>query len=135
MTVEDAFLLATRQGGRALRRNDLGVIKKGAKADIIVFDGDTPNMAGWTDPVAAVMLHANVGDIRHVLVGGEFRKRDGKLILQNGGEWPEFQAKFAEIARRIQSENSAPPKMGEKFWGVGEWGDVEVMSTRRHMQK
>ena len=43
MSVEDAFLLATRQGGRAVRRNDVGVLKVGAKADIVCFDGTYAN--------------------------------------------------------------------------------------------
>ncbi len=130
MKVEDAFLLATRQGARALRRNDLGVLKVGAKADIVVFDGTAPNMAGWTDPVAAVILHANVGDIKHVLVGGEWRKWDGKLVLKDG-DWPSFQKKFAEMARRIQGENPRPQPLGEKFFGMKDFVDVEVMTTTR----
>ena len=87
-------------------------------------------MVGWTDPIAAVVLHANVGDIEHVLVGGEFRKRDGKLLLKNG-DWTDFRKKFAEIARRIQGQNRERPPRGEKLFGVGEWGDVETMTTRR----
>ncbi|KAI9881884.1 MAG: hypothetical protein M1823_006404, partial [Watsoniomyces obsoletus] len=63
MTAEQAFLLATRQGGLALRKNDIGVLKEGAKADVVIFNGDSPGMLGWSDPVAAVVLHANVGDI------------------------------------------------------------------------
>lgn len=78
--VEEAFLMATRQGGRALRHDDIGVIKVGAKADLVVFNGDSPNMLGWSDPIAAVVLHANPGDIEHVLVDEEFRKRDFKLV-------------------------------------------------------
>jgi cytosine/adenosine deaminase-related metal-dependent hydrolase len=46
MTANQAFLLATRNGGLALRRGDLGVIKVGAKADLVVFDGLSPNMLG-----------------------------------------------------------------------------------------
>lgn len=76
------------------------------------------------------MLHANVSDIETVIVGGEVRKRDGKLVLKNG-EWPEFREKFAEVARRIQRQNTERPARPAKFWGVGEWGDVEVMTTRR----
>lgn len=72
--------MATRQGGRALRRGDVGVIKVGAKADLAVFNGDSPNMLGWSDPIAAVVLHANPGGVEHVLVDGEFRKRDFKLV-------------------------------------------------------
>jgi cytosine/adenosine deaminase-related metal-dependent hydrolase len=44
MSVNQAFLLATRNGGLALKRPDLGVIAPGAKADIVVFKGDYPNM-------------------------------------------------------------------------------------------
>jgi hypothetical protein len=57
------------------------VLVEGAKADIVVFDGTSPNMLGWDDPVAAVILHSNPGDVEHVLVNGEFRKRDFKLVV------------------------------------------------------
>ena len=76
MSVNQAFLLATRNGGLALKRPDLGVIAPGAKADIVVFKGDSPNMIGWVDPVAAVILHSNVGDVEHVLVNGQFKKKE-----------------------------------------------------------
>ncbi|KAK5718321.1 hypothetical protein LTR17_015674 [Elasticomyces elasticus] len=130
MAVEEAFLMATRQGARALRRDDLGVLKVGAKADVVCFDGTAPNMAGWVDPVAAVILHANVGDIRHVLVGGKWRKRDGELVMKED-DWGSFQKRFADMARKIQRENKDPQALGEKFMGMNEWADVEVMTTRR----
>ena len=41
----------------ALRRDDLGVIVPGAKADIAMFCGDSPNVIGSEDPVVAVILH------------------------------------------------------------------------------
>src|SRR3569833_3342079 len=47
MSVDQAFLLATRKGGLALRRNDIGVIAEGAKADLVVWDGDSPALLGW----------------------------------------------------------------------------------------
>lgn len=129
MSVEDAFLLATRQGGQALHREDIGVIKVGAKADLVCFDGNSPNMVGWTNAVAAVVLHSNVGDIRHVLVDGEFRKRDGSLVTKSRS-WEEIRTLFAEVAKRIQQENSNPPPIPEKFWGGGEYGDVETAHVR-----
>jgi cytosine/adenosine deaminase-related metal-dependent hydrolase len=129
MTVEDAFLLATRQGALAVRRDDIGVLKVGAKADIVCFDGGAPNMAGWTDPVAAVILHANAGDVRDVLVNGRFVKRSGELVLRDG-DWESFRGRFVEIARRIHRENPEPQAYPEKFMGRGEWIVPEVMSTR-----
>ncbi|EON98427.1 putative amidohydrolase family protein [Phaeoacremonium minimum UCRPA7] len=70
VSANQAFLMATRHGGLALHRDDLGIIAEGAKADLVVFSTDSPGLLGWVDPVAAVILHANVGDIEHVLVGG-----------------------------------------------------------------
>ena len=101
MSVNQAFLLATRAGGLALRRPDIGVLVEGAKADIVVFDGTSPNMLGWADPVAAVMLHSNVGNIEHVLVDGQFRKRDFSLVVP--GNYSQTAKDFMASARRIQS--------------------------------
>lgn len=130
MSVVDAFLLATRQGGQALRRNDIGVIKVGAEADIVCFDGESPNMIGWTNAVAAVVLHANVGDVKHVLVGGHFRKRDGQLVTKTEN-WDKIRAEFGEVARRIQRQNAQPPSIPDTFWGGGSYGDVEVAAIQR----
>ena len=128
MTAMQAYLLATRHGGLALRRKDIGVLKVGAKADIVIFRGDSPNMIGWEDPVAAIVLHANVGDVEHVLVEGEFRKWDGDLILKTG-TWEELSANFKETAARIQKTNEVPPPLPETFFGQGKFGDVEVVEA------
>ncbi|KAL2830821.1 hypothetical protein BDW59DRAFT_140866 [Aspergillus cavernicola] len=130
MAVEQAFLLATRQGGRALRRDDIGVITVGAKADLVVFNGDGPNMLGWSDPVAAVILHAHPGDVEHVLVDGEWRKRDFQLVNLSQ-PWEELRSQFVEAARRIQPQLATPPPLRDRLWGVGEFGDVECASTLR----
>ncbi|KAL5341369.1 hypothetical protein BJX70DRAFT_386680 [Aspergillus crustosus] len=128
MAVEQAFLLATRQGGRALRRDDIGVLKVGAKADLVVFDGAAPNMLGWSDPIAAVILHANPGDVEHVLVDGEWKKRDFRLV-NLPVPWGELRERFLEASRRIQPMLATPPPLPERLWGVGEFGDVEKVST------
>lgn len=131
MTVEQGFLLATRQGGRSLWRDDIGVIKVGAKADLVVFNGDSPNMLGWSNAVAAVMLHANVGDIEHVLVDGVFRKRDFKLV-NTKLPWKEVKERFLEAARRIQSQAFPLPAVPENLWGHFPTGKTEVVTTLRH---
>ncbi|KZV97343.1 Metallo-dependent hydrolase [Exidia glandulosa HHB12029] len=99
MSAKQAFFLATRNGALALRRDDLGVVKVGAKADLVVFDGTSPNMLGWSDPVAAIILHSHVSDVQHVLVDGEFRKRDGKIVF---GDFKAVSERFLQSRDRIQ---------------------------------
>lgn len=114
MSVNQAFLLATRNGGLALRRPDLGVISEGAKADIIVWDGSSPSLLGWVDPVAAVILHASVGDIEHVLVDGKFMKKDRKLVVDG---YEKVREKFLKSARKIQAvyKDMPLPDLGDVF--------------------
>lgn len=131
LSAEQGFLLATRQGGKALWRDDIGVLKVGAKADIVVFDGNSPNMLGWTDPVAAVMLHANAGDIQHVLVDGQFRKRDFKLV-DGKHKWEDVKKNFLEVAekaQRVALENMT--EIPEKLWGFFPTGEIEALSTMK----
>ena len=129
MSANQAFTLATRSGALALRRPDLGVLATGNKADVVVFDGDSPNMLGWSDPVAAVILHSNVGDIRHVMVGGEWRKRDGQLVTKQNRT--DVQTKFLESAKRIQKiwlETSLPEMQGE-FGGLSHVEYVDAFTV------
>lgn len=100
MSVEQSFLLATRSGGQALHREDIGVIQAGAKADVVVWNArDSWSMLGWVDPVAAVMLHANPGDVLHVMVDGQLVKKDGKLTDPSHED---VKSRFLESARKIQ---------------------------------
>ncbi|KAL2213366.1 amidohydrolase [Sarocladium strictum] len=131
-TVNQAFLLATRNGGLALRRHDLGVLNKGAKADLIVWNArESPALLGWNDPVAAVMLHASVGDIFDVMVDGKFVKREGKLVVDGYGKVRE---RFLASAKRLQdlwAKKDYPVLEGQWFAGGSEFGDtlkVDVVS-------
>jgi cytosine/adenosine deaminase-related metal-dependent hydrolase len=62
--------------------DDIGSIEVGKLADIVVFNGTSPNMvcAAEEDPLAAVVLHANVGDVEMVIVDGVVRKEAGRLV-------------------------------------------------------
>lgn len=129
-SVNQAFLLATRNGGLALGRKDLGVISPGARADIIVWDGGAPSMLGWADPVAAVILHANVGDITHVLVDGDFKKRDGRLVIDG---YSDVKRRFLESAKRIQAALKAQPlpsREGNFLTGYP-YGYVQQLDSQR----
>jgi Amidohydrolase family len=61
---------------------EVGRLKKGMKADLVVFDGVSPAMLAVAeeDPVAAVVLHSSPRDIDMVLVDGAVRKEGGRLV-------------------------------------------------------
>ncbi|EOD52256.1 putative amidohydrolase family protein [Neofusicoccum parvum UCRNP2] len=129
MSVNQAFLMATRSGGLALRRPDIGVLREGAKADIVVFDGASPNMLGWVDPVAAIILHSHVGDVQHVMVDGNWRKRDWKLVL--GQNQTEVEQRFLESAARIQRkwQETPPPQMEGMYQNGVDYGSTYTMDV------
>lgn len=114
MSVEQAFHLITRAGGLALRRDDLGVIREGAKADLVVFRTDRPNMFGWRDPLTTIILHSDVGGIEDVLVDGKFVERRGKLVFP---DYDIAMQRFAASAKRIQD-----------IWSGKEWPRPKVFS-------
>lgn len=132
--VEHAFYLATVSGGLALRRDDLGVIKVGAKADLVVFDGESPNMLGFVDPIAAIILHSNVGDVKHVLVDGKWRKKDGKLLPSTTGDgWDVIKPRFIASASDIQKRwaDKPLPQIEGKFFGFTPYAKLEKVNVKR----
>jgi hypothetical protein len=54
--------------------------KTGKRADIIVADLDDITLIPSTDPIATFVLRAQPANISHVLVDGNVKKRDGKLV-------------------------------------------------------
>jgi cytosine/adenosine deaminase-related metal-dependent hydrolase len=118
MSATQAFLLATRNGALALHRNDIGVLAPGAKADLLVWNGRSSSMLGWSDPVAAIMLHASIGDIKHVMVDGVLKKRDGQLVVEGYEGLQDRFLRSAEKIQKIWSETTLPVLQGVSGTGV-----------------
>ncbi|KAJ5356377.1 hypothetical protein N7517_010986 [Penicillium concentricum] len=81
--LERIFSLGTIQGARAVNMADkIGSLEVGKLADIVIFNATSPSMvcAAKENPLAAVLLHANVGDIEVVVVDGVVRKECGNLV-------------------------------------------------------
>ncbi|TDZ37339.1 5'-deoxyadenosine deaminase [Colletotrichum spinosum] len=82
-SAEQVFNLATIGGARAIgMAGEVGQIKVGALADLVVFDASTPAMlpAGEEDPLAAVVFHSSERDVETVIVGGIVRKENFRLL-------------------------------------------------------
>jgi 5-methylthioadenosine/S-adenosylhomocysteine deaminase len=69
--------LACRNGALAQGRADCGALEEGMKADIIVFDLESPRMQPVYDPLVSVFFAADSRDIVLTMV-------DGKVLYKNG---------------------------------------------------
>ncbi|MBA2521126.1 MAG: amidohydrolase family protein, partial [Chloroflexia bacterium] len=75
-TAADVFNAATLNGAKALGRDDLGRLAAGAKADLLVWDGESITMTPLRDPVKNIVYSAQADDLRDVVIDGEYRLRD-----------------------------------------------------------
>ena len=99
LTVREALELGTRGGAALLRRDDIGSLEPGKRADLAVWRTDGLELGGAeTDPVAGLVLSAP-HRVDRLYVGGEEVVRDGRLV----------RADEEEIARehRIQARRLA----------------------------
>lgn len=83
ISVEQAFNLGTIGGAKAVGlEKEIGRLEEGMKADLVVFDKESPTMlaAADEDPVAAIVLHSSPRDIEMVIVDGVIRKASGKIL-------------------------------------------------------
>jgi cytosine/adenosine deaminase-related metal-dependent hydrolase len=73
--------MATVNGAHVAGVEDrTGSLTPGKKADVVLLDATALNVAPVIDPVAAVTLCADVSNVDTVLIDGQVKKRDGKLV-------------------------------------------------------
>jgi cytosine/adenosine deaminase-related metal-dependent hydrolase len=98
MTAREALRLGTRGGASVLRRDDIGSLEPGKRADIAVWRLDGLELAGAEDPVAGLVLAAP-HRVDRLFVAGEEIVHDGNLV----------RADEADIARqhRVQARRFA----------------------------
>jgi cytosine/adenosine deaminase-related metal-dependent hydrolase len=85
MTVREALRLATRGGAEVLRRDDIGSLEPGRRADLAVWRTDALQLAGAADRLAGLVLSAP-HRVDRLYVGGEEIVRDGRLIRADEDE-------------------------------------------------
>lgn len=72
--------IATRGGAAALMEPGLGVIEKGAPADLIAVDTDAPHLWPTQNLVHTLVESASGADVRHSIVNGKLLMRDRELL-------------------------------------------------------
>ncbi|EMD40540.1 hypothetical protein CERSUDRAFT_91268 [Gelatoporia subvermispora B] len=108
----DAFRLGTLGGAEAVNLQHLiGTVEVGKKADLVVFDTSSVNLAGIVDPFQGVVFHATGEDVELVMVDGEIVKRNGKLTKAN---WTEVARELRQRAQHIRER--FPDEMLQEIW-------------------
>jgi len=80
----DIVALATRGGARALgAQNEIGMLKPGMRADMVLVSVEGANMFPVYNPYSALVYSANISDVDMVMAGGELRVRGGRLTHMN----------------------------------------------------
>ncbi|MRW93672.1 8-oxoguanine deaminase [Duganella sp. FT80W] len=79
MTARQALEVATLGGAKVLNRDDIGALKPGMSADIVMFKLDGIGMAGALhDPVAALVF-CTPPNVSYSIINGKVVVRDGQL--------------------------------------------------------
>jgi len=106
----EALSWITVEGARMLGMQDrLGSIAAGKQADLVLIRADALNLWPVHDPVATVVMQANLANIDSVMIAGEWRKREGQLL------YPHLNRAKAELersGRRILGELGWRPDAG-----------------------
>jgi 8-oxoguanine deaminase len=95
MTARDALRLGTRGGASVLKRDDIGSLEPGKRADFAVWRTDGLAFGGAEDLVANLVL-AGPHHVDRLVVGGRDVVRDGRLANANEEEIAREHRKQAE---------------------------------------
>src|SRR5690606_36579278 len=81
ITARDCLEMATINGAYVVGLEDrTGSLSPSKQADVVVIRGNDINSAPVLDPVAVVVLAADVSNVDTVIIDGEIHKRVGKLV-------------------------------------------------------
>jgi 5-methylthioadenosine/S-adenosylhomocysteine deaminase len=78
---DDALRMACRGGAAAFGTpDDFGSVEPGRRADLVVVDLGSPFVSPVHRVASALVFTATPRDVRHVVVDGRFRVRDGHVV-------------------------------------------------------
>jgi 5-methylthioadenosine/S-adenosylhomocysteine deaminase len=80
MKAEEVIKMTTVNGAKALGFNDVGLLKEGMKADIIIIDTDNVHMRPLHNPQSSITYSAQGSDVDTVIVNGKVLMKDKELL-------------------------------------------------------
>ncbi|MCA6064836.1 8-oxoguanine deaminase [Thalassolituus marinus] len=96
-THEDALHLATKGSAQVLRRDDIGELAIGKKADLALFKLDEPRFSGSHDPLGALVL-CGASQADAVMINGHWKVQNKQWL---GGDIRELMVKHQQAAQAL----------------------------------
>jgi cytosine/adenosine deaminase-related metal-dependent hydrolase len=94
ISARDVLQYATIEGAKANGLDaKVGSLTPGKQADIIILRTNRMNVTPLNDPVTAVVLGMDTGNVDTVLIGGRVMKRGGRLLHV---DWPSVRRRANE---------------------------------------
>jgi cytosine/adenosine deaminase-related metal-dependent hydrolase len=105
----EALQWATIGGAKALRMDHkIGSLTPGKKADIAMLRATDLNLYPVHDPVFAITDLATGANVEHVMINGEFQKRDGQLLYPKD-KHDKLRTDIMASAERLMAESEYRP--------------------------
>jgi cytosine/adenosine deaminase-related metal-dependent hydrolase len=112
----DMYDAATIGGAKALGRDDLGRLRRGARADITVIGLDDPAMGQEIDPIQTLLLNGSGRDVRWVVIDGRVVLRDGTIPgVDAQADKTRAQAQFDGLVAQYPDRTLHHPPVTEIF--------------------
>jgi cytosine/adenosine deaminase-related metal-dependent hydrolase len=106
----DALAWATLGGAKALMlENQIGSLRPGKKADLILLRAADLNLHPVYDPVYAIE-QAHAGNVDTVMIDGRLRKQHGRMLLDPGWLHSKQAALAASAQRLLREAGHTPPQ-------------------------
>ncbi|NMB32995.1 MAG: amidohydrolase [Clostridium sp.] len=101
LKAKQVLKMATSNGAKALGfEGEIGMIKEGMKADIILINTDKAHLCPLNDPVSAMVYSVQGSDVETVII-------DGKIVMEKGElktiDEEKVKYKVRQIAKRVLS--------------------------------
>ncbi|MEY9359920.1 cytosine/adenosine deaminase-related metal-dependent hydrolase [Bradyrhizobium yuanmingense] len=78
----EALRWVTTEGARMLGRgHQIGSLTPGKLADLVIINASDLNLHPVHDPIATVVMQTSLANIEAVMIGGAWKKRNGRLLV------------------------------------------------------
>lgn len=83
IAAREALRWITTEGARMLGREDqIGSLTPGKVADLVIINATDLNLFPIHDPVATVVMQTSLANVEAVMIGGAWKKRNGRLLIE-----------------------------------------------------